>query len=98
MTGAAETQFKADKQGLGLTKRDKRRFTAQEMLLGLAQLAHNLLLWSHNRLAQTAPTLAQLGIFRLVRGVWTVPGRLTFAADGRLCRLRLNRHHPWAAI
>ena len=40
--GALETQFKGDKQGLGLAHRNKRRFYAQEMLVLLGQLAHTL--------------------------------------------------------
>jgi hypothetical protein len=41
-SGAAETLIKGSKQGLGLNKRNKKRFAAQEMLVLLAQLAHNL--------------------------------------------------------
>lgn len=96
--GAAETQFKGDKQGLGLTKRHKQRFSAQEILMELAQLAHNLLIWTRNRLAPSAPRLRRLGILRLVRDVCTVPGRLTFDGDGQLCRVVLNRDHPWATV
>ncbi len=40
--GGAETQNCQDKQGLGLTKRNKKSFAAQEMLVLLAELAHNL--------------------------------------------------------
>ena len=41
--GGLETQNKGDKQGLGLNKRNKRRFCAQEILVLLAQLAHDCL-------------------------------------------------------
>src|SRR5206468_3521317 len=43
--GGIETQNKSDKQGLGLAKRNKSKFAAQEMLVLLAQLAHNLVIW-----------------------------------------------------
>jgi hypothetical protein len=41
--GAVETSIKDSKQGLGLTKRNKRSFAAQEMLVLLAQLAINVI-------------------------------------------------------
>ena len=41
--GGVETQNRGDKQGLGLSRRNKHRFAAQEMLVLLAQLAHNLI-------------------------------------------------------
>jgi hypothetical protein len=40
--GGVETQNRNDKQGLGLTRRNKAAFAAQEMLVLLTQLAHNL--------------------------------------------------------
>ncbi len=40
--GGIETTFKGDKQGLGLTKRNKKRFEAQHMLVLLGSLAHNV--------------------------------------------------------
>jgi len=44
--GGVETSFKDDKQGLGLTKRSKKRFAAQQMVLALGTLAHNVLVWA----------------------------------------------------
>jgi len=41
--GGIETSLKGDKQGLGLTKRTKKRFDAQRMLLPLGTLAYNVL-------------------------------------------------------
>ena len=40
--GAVETAIKGSKQGLGITKRNKKSFHGQEMLLLLGQLAYNL--------------------------------------------------------
>ncbi len=40
--GGIETSFKGDKQGLGLTKRKKKRFEAHQMVLLLGSLAHNV--------------------------------------------------------
>src|SRR6266581_2086794 len=44
--GGIETSFKGDKQGLGLTKRNKKRFEAQHMLVLLGSLAHNVVVWA----------------------------------------------------
>jgi hypothetical protein len=38
-----ETDIKGDKRGLGIEKRRKKSFHAQEALVLLAQLSHNLL-------------------------------------------------------
>jgi len=37
---------KSDKQGLGLTKRSKKRFEAQQVLMLLGSLAHNVVVWA----------------------------------------------------
>jgi hypothetical protein len=42
--GGVETAFKDDKQGLGITKRNKKRFEAQQMVMLLNLLAHNVLM------------------------------------------------------
>jgi hypothetical protein len=43
--GGIETSLKGDKQGLGLTTRNKKRFEAQQMLL-LGSLAHTVVVWA----------------------------------------------------
>lgn len=58
-SGAAETIIKGSKQGLGLNKRNKKRFAAQEMLVLPGQLAFNLITWTPNRLAADAQPLAR---------------------------------------
>ncbi len=40
--GGVETANKEDKQGLGLGKRNKKRFAAQQVVGQLGRLAHNL--------------------------------------------------------
>jgi hypothetical protein len=95
--GAAETQFKGDKQGLFLAKRNKRSFTAQEMLVLLAQLAHNLLIWTRNALPDTQPSAQHLGILRLVRDVLTIPGKIELDGQGHLLAITLNQRCPFAA-
>lgn len=63
--GGVETEIKADKQGLGTGKRNKRRFEAQQMLLQLEALAHNTLIWAREWLAPECPRIAAYGIKRL---------------------------------
>jgi hypothetical protein len=89
--GAAETQFKGDKQGLFLAKRNKQSFAAQEMLVLLAQLAHNLLIWMRLSLAQASPRLSAWGILRLVRDLMSIPGRVSLDARGCITKIGLNQ-------
>ena len=45
-SGGVETANKGSTQGLGLTRRNKRRLAAQYMVVLLAQLAYNLITWT----------------------------------------------------
>ena len=72
--GGIETGFKDDKQALGITKRNKKRFEAQQMLTQLNALAHNLLTWFQLWLAQRHAAVAKLGLVRLLRDVLTING------------------------
>lgn len=87
--GGIETAFKGDKQGLGLTKRNKKRFEAQHMLVLLGTLAHNIVVWARRWLA--LPSRRPLGILRMVRDVFHVSGLLGFDAKGVLVEIVLNR-------
>ena len=95
--GGIETQFKADKSGLAMTARRKRRFSAQERLLLLLQLAHHLLVGSRAVLARLHPPLARLGIRRLVRDRFAIPGQACFDHHRHLCQIVLNHRVPLAA-
>lgn len=95
--GGVETQFKNGKQGLGLQRRNKKSFTAQEMLVLLAQLAHNLMIWMRNALVVAAhPRFRQYGVLRLVRDVCRIAGQIFFNEYGDIYEIRLNQHHPLA--
>jgi hypothetical protein len=94
-SGGLETHHRGDKQGLGIQRRYKRLFHAQEMLILLAQLAHNLLIWLEHRL-RPYRTAGRLGMQRLVRDGLTIPGQLYFDHHGRLHGLVLNSLHPLA--
>lgn len=88
--GACETSFQGDKRGLGMTKRNKKSFSAQEMVLQLGALAHNVLVWAKGWMMPAAPRLAAYGIVRLVRDVMGIVGRVERDPDGRVTRIRLN--------
>jgi hypothetical protein len=92
--GGIESSFGQDKSGLGITKRNKKRFEAQRLLMLLGTLAHNLLIWARRWLAQASPEhacrLQQYGIKRMVRDLAHINGMLTFDAHGRLLSVALN--------
>lgn len=96
--GAAETQNKGDKQGLHLAHRNKRSFVAQEILILLAQLAHNLLIWTRNDLARVDCHFRHYGIPRLVRDVLQIPGSVQMDAAGHIVHIALQENHPLAAM
>jgi hypothetical protein len=89
-----ETSFKEDKQGLGLTKRNKKRFVAQQMLMLLGTLAHNVVVWARRWLA--APQLRPYGVKRMVRDVFHISGFLCCDATGQVIQLTLNQDAPLA--
>jgi hypothetical protein len=95
--GAVETAFKGSKQGLGITKRNKKSFQAQEMLLLLAQLAYNLITWVRHGLTACQSKLRQFGMLRMVRDAFHIAGSLHFDAHGHIIQISLNQAHDLAA-
>jgi hypothetical protein len=93
--GAAEVEIRADKQGLHLPCRRKLSFTAQEALILLTDLAHNLLSWMHHWVLEDTP-FTSFGTLRMVRDVFHIPGYLEFTR-GRLTKVALLKSHPYAA-
>ena len=92
--GGIETSIREDKQALGLNKRNKRSFHAQEMLMLLTQLAHNLLIWARSLLCRFVPAWQQLGLLRFLRDVLSVPSQCDYTKSGQLSCVRLSRDHP----
>jgi hypothetical protein len=86
--GGIETSFGEDKGGLGITKRNKKRFQAQRLLMLLGTLAHNLLIWARRWLCRTSPQVAgrlrHYGIKRMLRDLYHISGVLSFDRHGRL--------------
>ena len=94
--GGVETAFKDDKQGLGITKRNKKRFEAQQMVMLLNVLAHNVLVWARGWLAGALPQIQRYGLLRLVRDVWQISGFVERDGHGQLTRIVLNQLAPLA--
>jgi hypothetical protein len=94
--GGVETANKGDKQGLGLSKRNKKRFEAQQMVMLLSSLAHNVLVWARAWLAPQHPKLARYGIVRLVRDVLQISGCVVISGAGQIVEIIVNQAAPLA--
>jgi hypothetical protein len=88
--GAVEIELKESKQGIGLTKRNKKRYAAQAVVMLLGTLAHNVVVWAKRWLIAEAPKLKRYGVPRLVRDVLQVNGFLELGATGVIKRIVLN--------
>jgi hypothetical protein len=91
---AIEAECKADKGGLQLHRRRKQRLAAQEALVLLTDLAHNLLAWTRGWLFRTSPC-AEAGIDRMVKEFLPIPGNVR-VEEGQIVRRRLKASHPCA--
>ena len=94
--GGVETSFKGDHQGLGSTKRSKKRFEAQQMVILLSSLAHNVVVWAQQWLSTPSSPVQHYGTLRMVRDVFHVSGFLVSDALGRLVEIVLNQAAPLA--
>ena len=94
--GRCETEIQADKGGLNLERRRKKQQPAQEMLILLTDVAHNLLAWTSQWMFPQG-RLAKFGTTRLIEDVLCLPGRLLFQ-NHRLVEVQLNQLHPHAAV
>jgi Transposase DDE domain group 1 len=93
--GACETEIQADKGGLLLSRRRKRVLAAQEALVLLTDLAHNLLAWAAHWM-ELEGRLARFGPTQLIQDMLTLPGQLLFNQQ-QLVEVRLKAEHPYAA-
>lgn len=89
--GAEIEQFRNDKQGLHLSMRRKRTFNAQQALILLTDLAHNLLADFYTEALQGAD-FHDFGLKRIVRDLLAVPGCLSW--QGSELRVGLQKSHP----
>jgi Transposase DDE domain len=88
--GGIETAFKGDKQGLGLTRRNKKRFDAQHILALLGSLAHNVVVWARRWLAIAEGS--HCGMLRMVRDIFHISGFLVFDTFDQVVQVVLNQH------
>jgi hypothetical protein len=94
--GGVETAIKGDKQGLGVTKRNKKRFEAQQMVTQLNALAHNTIVWARQWLSPYVPRIRQWGIMRMVRDVFHGSGQIVFDHRQSIAHIMLNPADPLA--
>ena len=94
--GGVETEIKEDKQGLGTSKRNKKRFQAQYMLTLLEALAHNILVWARHWLAHCYPRVAQFGMLRLVRDAFHMNGLILLDPEAQVFKIILHQADPFA--
>ncbi len=91
-----ESDIKGDKRGLGVEKRRKKSFHAQEALVLLAQLSHNLLAYFKEWLLGGTDA-ARLGVERLLREVLAMPAEVRMGRRGaKKLILKVPELHPWA--
>jgi hypothetical protein len=90
--GGIETSFKGDKHGLGLGKRNKKRFEAQQMIVLLSSLVHNVIQWARTWLAPNPSSpLQHDGMLRMVRDVFHISGFLMLDPLGHVLQITLNQ-------
>ncbi len=93
-----ESEIKGDKRGLGIEKRRKKNFHAQEALVLLAQLAHNLIAYFRRRFLEGSGA-QKLGVERMVREILALPAEARVGKKrgrGRRLLVKLPELHPWA--
>lgn len=96
--GGVETSFKGDWQGMALGTRNKKRFEAQQMVMLLENLAHNVLQWAQTWLATRSSAVQHYGPVRLIRDVFHMSGFLLLDAWGHIRQIGLNRDAPLAPV
>ena len=87
-----ETEIKADKAGLLLPRRRKKQFHAQEALVLLTDLAHNIFAWSRSFWV-VEPKIGDIGIYGIVNKIIPIPGKVMIK-DNELVKVRLKATHP----
>lgn len=89
--GAIEIEIKEDKQGFGMSKRHKKKAEAQDMLVLLNVLAHNVVVWARSWLAEDNPQLNRYGILRFIRDLMSIGGVVELDQRNKVRRIIINR-------
>lgn len=92
--GAMESEIKMDKSGLLMSKRRKKNLAAQEALILLTDLPHNILAWAHDWMF-TESRFATYGPLALVNDVLCIPGEVVLKG-AQLQMVALRESHPYA--
>lgn len=95
--GGIETEIKEARQGLGLGSRNKKRYEAQQMVILLGALAHNVAVWSRKWLSESQPHYQSYGIQRLVSDLFTSRYAIWLDSVGHITQIMLNQFDPFAA-
>jgi hypothetical protein len=95
-SGGVDTSNKGSKQGLGLTRRNKRRLDARHRLVLLAQLAYNLITWTRRLFVAADQRLAHFGCLPIVRDLFHLPGHSQLDAQGHILQITLRASQPFA--
>lgn len=107
-SGTPENAFCQDYQALSLRKYRKSGFIAQQVLLLLAQLSHNLMIWMktwfieavaaadgpENSHPKTTEMLQNRGLKRLRRDILAIPGKVCFEGK-KVVGIRINPLYPF---
>jgi hypothetical protein len=88
--GAIEIEIKESKQGLGITKRRKKSYAGQQIVMLLGTLAHNVVVWAKKWLSAEVPKLKSYGVQRMVRDVMAVSGFVEIGKADAIKRVVLN--------
>jgi hypothetical protein len=94
--GAIEIEIKESKQGLGIGKRNKKKFCGQQMVMMLSTLAHNLVVWAKGWLMAGVPKLKKYGVLRMVRDVFAVSGFIELDSASGIKQVVMNKAAPLA--
>jgi len=94
--GAIEIEIKESKQGLGITKRNKKSFCGQQMVMMLGTLAHNLVVWAKQWLIAGVPKMKKYGVKRMVRDVFAVSGFVELDSVHEIKGVVMNKAAPLA--
>ncbi len=77
-------------------KRNKKRFEAQQIVVWLGTLAHNILVWARHWLAEIVPQVRRFGLKRMVRDLLQINGLVERDGTGQIVQIVLNQAHQYA--
>lgn len=98
-----ENRTMTDMKGLGLGKRKKKHWPAQQIMILIVQLAHNLLIWNNawfeSNLTKTRDKiiLKEHGVYRIVNQRLNING-LLHRMGKKVTKIELNPLHPFSDI